>query len=201
VARFKVLTSAVPVALLLTLALSSPAAAFEVIKQSGQTGDYGTVGGPEGKCVYTGPSSPSATTLKSIRIYPLAAGPASGTSQRISWTVAIQKSTDMGSTWKTIKTAPTQTGTATNSTNPGFSAVTVSFTGKLDVIYRAVSTLRWLTNGSTSGLIKMRMQGYQLKIGKANGDTVQDDYCFGSCSTDSRPVNLNTWRGSSGAGP
>jgi hypothetical protein len=173
------LAPAVAAGMMLTLALSSPAAAFEVLKQTGTTGDYGTVGGPEGKCLYTGPSSPSGTTLKSIRVSPLAAGPATGNSQKVSFTVAIQKSTDNGSTWKTLKTGHTQTGTATNTTNPGFTAVTISFTGKLNVIYRATSTLKWLTNGNVSGLIKMRMQGYQLKIGKANGDVVQDDYCFG----------------------
>jgi hypothetical protein len=176
--RFKALSTAAAAGLLLTMAFSSPVAAFEVLKQSGQTGDYGTHD-PEAKCGYTGPSNPEGTILQWIRVFPAGAGPATGTSQQVSWTVSIQKSTDNGSTWKAIKTAPTQTGTATKVGNPHFTTVKFSFTGKATVFYRAVGTLKWLHNGSTSGLIKMRMTTYAVQIGKATNTSEFSDWCSG----------------------
>ena len=180
---FKALSASIVTGALLALVIGSPAAAFELIQQSGQTGDYGTRPdsvGPEAKCGYTSPSNPAGTQLRWIKVFPIAAGPATGSSRKkVSWTVAIQKSTDDGTTWKTITKSAPQTGTATDSGAPTYKTVKLSFVGKGTAIYRAISTLKWLHGGSTTGMLKMRMTTYGVKLGKANGDTIFSDWCSG----------------------
>ena len=61
--------------------------------------------------------------------------------------------------------------------------VTVNVSGNLGERFRALSTIRWLHNGSTSGLVKMRMTTYGLQLGSAQSETVLDDYCDGQLLT------------------
>ena len=166
----------------LAMAFGSPVAAFAVLQQSGQTGDYGTrssTKGPEAKCGYTSPFSAHPLQLHWMKVYPVLVGPATGLSQKVSWTVVIQKSTNGGTTWKNTGSPKTQTGTATGSSNPHYTTVTINLTGTMGVQYRAVSTLKWLHNGSTTGLVKFRMTTYGIQEGSAQSTAVLDDYCDG----------------------
>ena len=184
--RIRTLTFAVSVALLLAAAIGSPAYAFTTLKQSGSMGDWGTrssVDGPEAKCGYSTTSTVGVFQLRWIKVYPVLAGPASGrNSQKISWTVSIQRSLDNGSTWKTLKTAKTQTGTATQSKSVKYKTVTVNLKGK-NLAYRAVSTLKWLTNGSASGLVTIAMSTYGSKFGTHSSTLEFSDYCSGALAT------------------
>ena len=178
--RIRTLTLAFSAALLLAAAIGSPAYAFTTLKQSGSTGDWGTRSsdqGPEAKCGYSTTGTVGMFQLRWIKVFPVHAGPASGhNKQKISWTVSIQRSADNGTTWKTLKTAKAQVGTATQSKSVKYSTVNINLKGK-NLAYRAVSTMNRLTGGSVTGLVKIAMSTYGAKYGTHNTTLGFEDYC------------------------
>ena len=178
--RVRTLTLAVSAALLLAAAIGSPAYAFTTLKQTGNTGDWGSQGGAtEAMCGYSAQTAAGAQ-LHWIKVFPFVAGPASGHStQQISWTVSVQRSANNGSTWKTVATSKAQVGKATQAASPKFSTVRLSVKGKLNQVYRVVGVLKWLSGGATSGLVKVAMTDYGVKFGATNSDVVFDVYCPG----------------------
>ena len=182
--RFTNLGIAISGAVLLALALGSSAAAATLIKESGVHGDWGTrssTDGPEANCNYTS-SGTASSSLTSIKVFPVLANHSPRLlQQKVSWTVSIQKHPfSGGGTWKTIATSSAQTANTRSQVSSPFStAITVSFSGKLDWKYRAVSTVNWLINGSSTGMVKFSMDTYGLKFGSTPVTIIADHSCGG----------------------
>jgi hypothetical protein len=175
---------AVALGAMLALALGSPVAAASVLKQSGSIGDHGTRPpdeGPEALCGFKqDPASLGSWYLRSITVYPVLAGPAGGLDQQqIRWRVAIQRSTDGGTTWKTVRRSSAQTATADNVNPPSYTAIKQSVNGQDGQLFRAVSTLKWLTNGTATGVLKLWMETYGAKFGPYPSAVQYTNFCAG----------------------
>ena len=131
----------------------------------------------EARCGYVDDPG-SLIDLKWINVYAPGAGPASGkTSQKVTWSVTIQRMPISGGAWSKVVTSPVQTGTATTSSSPNFTAIKVKFQGANGFFYRAVSKLSWLTQGSVTGYVKLAPDWYATSHNGQNGTVVLQHYC------------------------
>jgi hypothetical protein len=168
--------------LLAAIALSSPAAAATLVKKSGQVGDYGTFphsDKSEARCGFVDDPG-NLIDLKWINVYAPGAGPAaSRTSQKVTWSVTIQSRPRAGGSWTKVASSATQTGTATNTTNPSFTAIKVHFQAVPDMLYRSELTISWITHGSVSGYVKLAPEWYATDHNGQHSTVVLGKYCPG----------------------
>jgi hypothetical protein len=73
-----------------------------------------------------------------------------------------------------------ETRTASGGNSAAYDALKVSLTSKPSNVYRAVSTLQWIRNGSVTGLVKFRMEYYSVKWTVGQSDFVFQNYCTGA---------------------
>ena len=187
--RFKGLGIAISTALVLTVALGSPASAFSLIKLTGNHGDFGTKPAsadsqnlPGAKCGYSAPVA-GVAHLAWIKVYGWKAIAFDRTgatdSQPITFKVTVQRSKNGGATWKNLGSA-SQTRTTTDAKAASFASLTVNTSGKLGETYRAMVTLTWLHNGSAEGTAKALMEFYSVKWTVGSPSFVYQDACDGA---------------------
>ena len=176
------------VGLILTMALAAPASAFSLIKLTGNHGDFGTKSAtadgpndPGAKCGYSAPDGSGFSYLQWVKVFPFIAGAYDRTSandiQPITFMVTVQRSKDGGATWRNVGSI-SQTRNASETQSARFDTLKYMVSGKPGQLFRAITTLKWLHNGATEGLAKMRMEYYGYKW-VVNPTFVAKDFCPG----------------------
>ena len=173
----------------LAMALAGTASAVVVVELTGRYGDFGTkpatVDAPDkpgARCIYGSTDASGFAHVAGIKVYPFVALAYDRTGgldqQAVRFTVTVQRSTDSGTTWKSIRSVA-QTKTATDVKSADFSALRVSASGKAGQKFRAIATLDWLRNGAVDGHAKMRMLYYGVKWTVGDPGYVYENACDG----------------------
>ena len=186
--RFGTRSAGLMVGLALALMIGvQPAAASEILKMTGHTGDFGTYDSyaeSGGRCGYGAANINGSQPLRWMKVFtPIVAARdvTSGVDhQKITWRVVIQRSVNGPSgPWKALVKSSIKTTTGYDNHGGQYSTTKVNVSGKDHVLYRAVSVLSWMRHGAVEGVVKLRTENYSNDWTVGAPDYIAVDYCVG----------------------
>ena len=186
----RVATIAVLMSVTALLAMAGPAAAFQIVKQSGPHGDFGSQvshsdssSSPGARCGYSAADQNGNAFLRWIKVYHFLAGARDITSgrdsQQISFQAFVQRQVN-GGAWKTVGKSAVQKATGYDDQSASFSDAKIYVHGTSgSQSFRALLTLKWWRNGAVEGSVKVRLQYYSVKWTVGDPNFVYTGSCLG----------------------
>jgi hypothetical protein len=166
------------VAMSFALAAAGPAAAYQVISETGPHGDYwldDSSGTPAGICTYGPVVYDNWAYLVSMRVKAPHVFAADRNSDKrdhrvVTWQWKLQRKKFDATTWKTIKSSAIQKKTAYEDAQAPFTGMTINYNSEKDdmdhngpsVVFRALVIIKWFKpDGSVESTIKLVPSYYE----------------------------------------